>query len=167
MADSLATIDPNMDNGEEGKAFLKRMYRLRGVKAFETVYKNPETPLECVSTVAGKVIMIENLQEDINEAASFRDFFAKVYCQAYANSLVTLRDGLSQIFPGGLEGPIEDELVRISGGDSEVDFTELEMYAISAYVSDVGDGLFINDDTTLISAMEPVPEAMAICGAKV
>ena len=28
MADSLATIDPNMDNGDEGKAFMRRMYKV-------------------------------------------------------------------------------------------------------------------------------------------
>jgi len=51
--------------------------------------------MECVTEVAGKVIMIENLQDDIDEADHFRDFFANVYCQAYVNSLVTMRDGLS------------------------------------------------------------------------
>ena len=29
MADSLATIDPNMENGEEGKALVRKMYKIR------------------------------------------------------------------------------------------------------------------------------------------
>lgn len=29
MAESLSMIDPNMDNGDEGKAFLRKMYKLR------------------------------------------------------------------------------------------------------------------------------------------
>ena len=33
MADSLAAIDPNMENGEEGKAFLRRMYKVYDKKA--------------------------------------------------------------------------------------------------------------------------------------
>ena len=30
IAESLASIDPNMDNGLEGKAFIRKMYKLRG-----------------------------------------------------------------------------------------------------------------------------------------
>jgi len=30
MADSLSVIDPNMENGEEGKAFIKKMYKVVG-----------------------------------------------------------------------------------------------------------------------------------------
>ena len=44
--------------------------------------------------VAGKVIQIEDLDEQISEAKSFRDFFAHIYCAAYVNSLVTMKDGL-------------------------------------------------------------------------
>ena len=110
MSDSLAEIDPNMESGEEGRAFIRRMYKVRNQKAETTEAQMPDTPIQCVSEVAGKVIMIENLQEDIDEAKHFRDFFANVYCQAYVNSLVTMRDGLSQIFPGAFDGQIEDEL---------------------------------------------------------
>ena len=39
----------------------------------------------------------------ISAADSFRDFFAHVYCAAYVNALVTMKDGLYQIFPGGLD----------------------------------------------------------------
>jgi len=31
MADSLAEIDPNMDNGDEGRAFIKMMYKLKNI----------------------------------------------------------------------------------------------------------------------------------------
>ena len=58
--------------------------------------------------VAGKVIQIEDLDEQISEAKSFRDFFAHIYCAAYVNSLVTMKDGLNQIFPGGLSQSISD-----------------------------------------------------------
>jgi len=32
MAESLAEIDPNTDNGAEGKALLRKMYKIRGMK---------------------------------------------------------------------------------------------------------------------------------------
>ena len=67
MANSLAEIDPNMDNGDEGKAFIKMMYKLRRTRVMRTESSMPETPLECVEDVAGKVIQIENLQEDIDK----------------------------------------------------------------------------------------------------
>ena len=54
----------------------------------------PNTPEPCVEMVAGKVIQIEDLSEQISKANSFRDFFAHVYCAAYVNALVTMKDGL-------------------------------------------------------------------------
>ena len=122
--------------------------------------------MECVTQVAGKVIMIENLHDDINEAYHFRDFFANVYCQAYVNSLVTTRDGLSQIFPGGLDGPIEDALLGISDG-ADMNMVDLEMTAVSLFVQTVEAGQFEMDESSLIDAVEPVAEAMAIYGAEV
>jgi len=35
--------------------------------------------------------------------AGLSDFFNEIYCAAYINGLVTMKDGLSQIFPGGLD----------------------------------------------------------------
>jgi len=90
MAESLANIDPNMESAEEGEAFLHLMYKLSGEKAAETSPILPETPEACIKMVAGKVLMIENLQEDLDQATSFRDFFAEIYCSAYVNSLVTM-----------------------------------------------------------------------------
>lgn len=103
MAESLAEIDPNTENAEEGKALLRKMYKLRGVEADQIIPLMPETPGDCIEVVAGKVLQLEQLEENITKAASFRDFFAEVYCMAYVNSLVTMKDGLSQIFPGGLD----------------------------------------------------------------
>jgi len=99
IADSLADLDPNMENGEEGKALIKRIYSLEGEKIDETSPIMPTTPKECIATVAGKVIQIENLNKDIKEAKNFRDFFAHVYCDAFATSLVTMKDGLSKLDP--------------------------------------------------------------------
>ena len=95
-----------MENGEEGKALIKRIYKIQGEKVDETSPIMPETPKECIATVAGKVIQIENLNVDINKAKNFRDFFAHVYCDAYATSLVTMKDGLSKLDLGSLDRSI-------------------------------------------------------------
>ena len=156
MADSLATIDPNMDNGDEGKAFLRRMYKVYNQKPKFNAAQMPETPKPCLEEVAGKVIMVENLQEDIDKATSFRDFFAKVYSQAYVNSLITLKDGLHSIVPGGLDGPIEDELIRIKGEREDIDLLELETNAFRAFQMQVDHGMVVLDDSSLLEAVEPI-----------
>jgi len=64
MADSLAQIDPNTENGSEGRAFIRKMYKLRNKSKtlpVEPLY--PETPDQCWQKVAGKVLLIEQLQE--------------------------------------------------------------------------------------------------------
>jgi len=61
MAESLAEIDPNTENAGEGRALLRKMYKLRGMEPDEVVPDMPETPEECVTVVAGKVIQLENL----------------------------------------------------------------------------------------------------------
>ena len=165
MADSLAEIDPNMENGDEGKAFIRRMYKVRDQKAESKVAKMPETPLNCVTEVAGKVIMIENLQDDLDQAISFRDFFANVYCQAYVNSLVTMRDGLSQIFPGAFDGQIEDELLRIKAGFGEIILADLELNAVQMFMTSIESGKFAVDESSLLEAVQPVTEALALCGS--
>lgn len=156
MADSLATIDPNMDNGDEGKAFVRRMYKVYNQSPNSNAAQMPATPKLCLEEVAGKVIMVENLQDDINKAVSFRDFFAKIYSQAYVNSLITLKDGLHSIVPGGLDGPIEDELIRIKGGNDHIDISDLEFNALRAFLTQVDNGTFELDDSSLIAAVEPV-----------
>jgi hypothetical protein len=61
MATSLANIDPNMDNGAEGKAFIRKMYKLRNKKPAEVAFSFPVTAEPCVNLVAGKVLQIEDL----------------------------------------------------------------------------------------------------------
>ena len=94
LADALAEIDPNMDNGSEGKAFIRKMYKLRNKKAAKPKNDFPDTPEICVEEVAGKVIHMKDLGEQISKAESFNGFFAHVYCAAYVNALVTMKDGL-------------------------------------------------------------------------
>ena len=115
LSDSLAEIDPNTENGVEGIAFVRKIYKMKGVKPLETKPTFPETDKTCVNQVAGKVLQIEALQEDLDSQASFTNFFADIYCGAYVNGLVTSKDGLSQIFPGGLDLLIEMQIKRIYG----------------------------------------------------
>lgn len=63
IAESLSNIDPNMDSGLEGKAFIRKMYKLRGEKADAVEFNFPETPDQCMASVAGKVIQIEDLED--------------------------------------------------------------------------------------------------------
>ena len=125
----------------------------------------PETPELCVDIVAGKVIQIETLQEDLDEAGSFNDFFADVYCSAYKNALVTMVDGLSQVFPGGLDTPIEEEIFRIYGESEGKKLDAAEIAAIEAFISAVENNYYDMDYSTLISAGEPFAEALALCPA--
>ena len=113
--------------------------------------------------VAGKVIQIENLQEDLDELESFNTFFADVYCVVYKNSLVTLRDGLSQIFPGGLDLPIEESVKSIYGVDEGEDLDRAEIAAIESFIDAVEIGDYDMDYTTLINPGQPLKEALSIC----
>jgi len=56
MADSLAEIDPNTLNGEEGLAFVRKIYKMKGVTPLESKPKYPATEQKCMDKVAGKVI---------------------------------------------------------------------------------------------------------------
>lgn len=163
MADGLAEIDPNTENADEGKAFMKKMYKLRGITFDDTSVIMPETPEMCVELVAGKVLQVENLQDDIDSAASFNSFFADVYCSAYVNSLVTMKDGLYQIFPGGLDYQIEDEIQRVYGPFESTELDMKEMDAIMAYMEAIDNGSFERDESILIEKAEPLTEAMALC----
>lgn len=167
MAESLAEIDPNTENGMEGRALIRKMYKLKGIEAEENIPMMPETPEECVEKVAGKVLEIEMLQEDIDKATSFRNFFADVYCAAYVNSLVTMKDGLSQIFPGGLDFLIEEELQRVYGPFEAESLDMIEIAAIEAYFGSVMEGTFIVDESTLIPAVTPLEGALNLCEAEV
>lgn len=169
LADALADIDPNMDTPEEGKALLRKMYKMKGHEdAFEsTTPIMPETPMECVELVAGKVIQVEDLHEDLESTQHFRDYFSEVYCNAYINSQVTMKDGLSQIFPGGLDKDIEDELSRVYGPfDSTAELNEAELTAVISYMDAIEANLYKEDDSILIEVAEPLEQAFAICRAK-
>lgn len=124
----------------------------------------PETPELCVDVVAGKVIQIENLQEDLDELKSFNTFFADVYCVVYKNALVTMRDGLSQIFPGGLDMSIEQAIGTIYGVEQGTDdMYKAEIAAIESFIDAVGEGDYDMDYTKLINPGQPLREALAIC----
>lgn len=163
MADSLAEIDPNTENGGEGMALLRKMYKLKGIEPSDIESAMPETPESCVLDVAGKVIMLETLEEDVAKATSFRDFFADVYCSAYVNSLVTMADGMTQIFPGGLDWTIEEELQRAYGPFEADQIDMIEIAAIEAYEAAMADGSFSNEDSILIAAVSPLEDAIDRC----
>lgn len=117
MADALARIDPNTKNGNEGMALIRRMYKMLGKKDSVHLRKPflPQTPELCVDIVAGKVIQVQDLQEELDKKENFNKFFSDLYCQAYKNALVTTKDGLSMIFPGNLDGPIESSIENLYG----------------------------------------------------
>ena len=153
MADSLAEFDPNTENGTEGLAFIKKMYKIRGETPEDSTVIMPETPEECVELIAGKVIQIEDLQDDIDELTDLELFFSDVYCSAYVYSLVTMKDGLSQIFPGGLDFAVEDELQRIYGpydADNVELVDEVEIEALVSYIQAMEGGLYERDESILI-----------------
>ena len=96
-------------------------------------------------------------------ARSVQNFFGNVYCSAYVNSLVTLKDGLSQIFPGGLDGPIEDELQRVYGPFDLEELFPYELAAIEDYMGALRSGEIVRDESLLISQVEPLAAALALC----
>jgi len=163
MAESLSEIDPNTENGAEGKALLRKMYKIKGIEPEEIESAMPDTPEACVLGVAGKVIMLESLEEDVAKATSFRDFFADVYCAAYVNSLVTMDDGMTQIFPGGLDWTIEEELQRAYGPFEQDQLDVVEIAAIEAYMVAVEAGDFSDDSSVLIAAVTPLADAIKRC----
>ena len=101
----------------------------------------------------------------MSQANSFRDFFAHVYCAAYVNALVTMKDGLQQIFPGGLDGSIADEIQRLYGplaeGTAEMDI--IEMASVEAFFEALDSGMWEEDASSLIQAGAPMPDAMSLC----
>ena len=163
MAESLSRIDPNMENGEEGEALVNLLYEMSDEKPSKKKATMPETPENCIGLVAGKVLMIETLQERLNKAVSFRDFFAQTYCSAYVNSLVTMEDARSQIFPGAFDSSIDDELQRIFGVTDKDQLVWNEFTATTSYLHDVEAGLWKVDESTLLPAVEPVEGALSLC----
>ena len=127
MSTSLADLDPNTHDAEEGKAFIRKIYKLRGMKPEGTKALMPETDEQCIEKVAGKVIQIDDLQQDLMEVQGFGNFFANVYCAAYVNSLVTMTDGLSMFTPGSLDADIVKELQRVYGPFRPNDLDNIEI----------------------------------------
>ena len=116
IAESIAEIDPNMESKEEGYAFIRKLYETKETEKEDTTSLNvPDTPSQCLNLVAGKFILLEDLQDEINEAESMRRLFSEVYCGAYLNAHVTVYDDLESNEPGSLDGVIETELQRAYG----------------------------------------------------
>ena len=165
MADALARIDPNTKNGNEGMALIRRMYKMLGKKDSVHLRKPflPQTPELCVDIVAGKVIQVQDLQEELDKKENFNKFFSDLYCQAYKNALVTTKDGLSMIFPGNLDGPIESSIENLYGERDGAEKAKSESLAIESFIDAVTDGAWVMDYTTLINPGQPLAEALAIC----
>ena len=56
IAQSLADIDPNTANAEEGRALVRMMYEKEGEHSYTMTPKLPETPSMCIKMISGKVI---------------------------------------------------------------------------------------------------------------
>jgi len=108
------------------------------------------------------------LQEELDKAASFGSFFADIYCAAYVNGLVTMKDGLSQIFPGAYDAQIEHEIKRVYGSAFEGDeqLISAEIDAIESFLRASEDGSYKRDESTLIPSVEPLKEALDTCQQK-
>ena len=80
-----------------------------------------------------------------------------------------MKDGLYQIFPGGLDQSISDELQRLYGpldeGSAELD--AIEIASVEAYFDALMTGLWIPDESSLIAVGEPMQDAMALCAANI
>lgn len=76
-----------------------------------------------------------------------------------------MKDGLQQIFPGGLDKSISDEVQRLYGpldeGSAELD--AIEIASVEAYFDALQTGLWTTDESSLIQVGEPVSGALALC----
>lgn len=142
MSDSLTEIDPNTHDALEGIAFVRRMYELSGEEPLLTKAIMPETNVNCIEKVAGKVIQIDQLREDLDQIESFSTFFANLYCAAYVNSLVTMTDGMSMFAPGGLDDEVVDELQRVYGPFDDSDLDTIEIKAIDSFMEAINLGYY-------------------------
>ena len=165
MADSFSEIDPNTKNGDEGMAFIRRMYKMLEKKDSVKYSKPvmPKTPELCVDIVAGKVIQVQDLQEELDKKEHFNNFFADLYCQAYMNALVTTKDGLTMVYPGSLDEPIEWSIENLYGERDGAEKAKSENLVIESFIDAVTDGAWVMDYSTLINPGQPLAEALAIC----
>jgi len=95
------------------------------------------------------------------------DFFAEVYCSAYVNALVTLKDGLSQIFPGGLDRAIEKELMRLYGPFTDDKLDVIEVAAVEDFMAALESGDFVASDDILLREVVPIEAALNLCNSSV
>lgn len=123
----------------------------------------PETPKMCIDAVAGKVIQLEQLHDEVEQARDFQSFFANVYCNAYVSSIVTMKDGLYQICPGGLDLDVKSELQRAFGPFTDAEFDSIETAAIATYQDAIDQGTFIVDSSILINEVTPLEDALKLC----
>jgi len=142
MSDSLAELDPNTHDALEGIAFVRRMYELSGEEPVLTKAVMPRTEVDCIEKVAGKVIQIDDLQEEMDRIETFSVFFANLYCAAYVNSLVTMTDGMSMFAPGGLDDEVVDELQRVYGPFDDSDLDTIEIKAIDSFMTAISLGYY-------------------------
>ena len=123
----------------------------------------PDTPEKCIDLVAGKVIQLENLHDEIEKATNFMKFFSNFYCSAYVNSLVTMKDGLYAIFPGVLDSEVDTELQRAFGPFEADQKVAIEEAAIATYKDALNNGSFKLDNSVLLPETEPLTAALKLC----
>ena len=101
----------------------------------------------------------------MDKEANFSSFFADIYCGAYINGLVTMKDGLSLVSPGGLTESIVDEIHRIHGTVEGAELEQAESSELDLFIRVAGENSFQLDDSKLIPIIEPIQEAMALCSS--
>ena len=172
MAESMATVDPRTENSGEGKAMIRKMYKQDGgfVADTETKYVLPETPEVCIPIVAGHLLVLEDLQDELAQAKDFNEFFADVYCTSYIDSLTAINEASRLLTIGDFsehvnaDAGVSDELInielkRINQGSDEL---IIEDAAIEAFLDATKTGLFQIDEAVFVSELND--EAMNICG---
>ena len=80
-----------------------------------------------------------------------------------------MKDGLYQIFPGGLDSDIAAELQRLYGpleeGSAELD--RIEIASVEAYFDAIMSGAFKTDESSLIKVNEPLAQGVGLCASNI
>jgi len=74
-----------------------------------------------------------------------------------------MKDGLSQLMPGGLDWKIEEELQRVYGPFEIDQLNVVEIAAIEGYLAAIESGNFTKDEGLLIPSVTPLKEALDRC----